>query len=71
MLWAVEVLEAVTGLNRVDRTALRLIYWRGMTHTQAARELHLPEQVIRQCVARGMRDLTEHLTENADTHQTH
>jgi hypothetical protein len=42
-----------------------------MTYTQAARELHLPEQVIRQCVARGMRNLTEHLTTYQPAHQHH
>jgi DNA-directed RNA polymerase specialized sigma24 family protein len=71
VLWAVEVMEALTSLTGVDRAALRLIYWRGMTYTQAARELHLPEQVIRQCVARGMRNLTEHLTTYQPAHQHH
>lgn len=61
----VEVLNALCDLHRADRIALQLIYWRGLTQAQVARELALPEATIAQCVARGMRDFARHLTTNA------
>lgn len=54
-MWAVDVLDALTGLGGVEHVALRLIYWRGMTQRQVADELQLPDHVVRQCVSRGMR----------------
>jgi len=58
----VEILHALCDLERVDRTALRLIYWRGLTQAQVAHELALPQGVIGQCVARGMRELAGRLS---------
>ena len=56
-----DLLNALSGLDRIDRLALRLIYWRGLTQTEVARELGLPLATIRECVARGMRELAQHI----------
>jgi DNA-directed RNA polymerase specialized sigma24 family protein len=58
---AAHVLHALEDLDRVERAALELIYWRGMTQSQVARELDLPQATIRHCIARGMHHMAEHL----------
>lgn len=64
---AVEVLQVLSNLDFVDRIALHLIYWRGRTHTQVARELALPEATVNECVARGMRELAIRLVDFTDS----
>jgi DNA-directed RNA polymerase specialized sigma24 family protein len=60
--WGVEVLPILDSLDYIDRSALRLIYSDGLTQTEVARELALPEATIRRCVAHGMRRLAGRLT---------
>ena len=66
--WGMEVWQSLAVLDRVDCAALRLIYWHGMTQAQVARELSLPESVVRRCVARGMRELAGHPPGSAYQH---
>lgn len=56
-----EVSNILGELDGADRIALRLVYFRGLTQTQVAHELALPETTVRQCVARGMRELAARL----------
>jgi DNA-directed RNA polymerase specialized sigma24 family protein len=60
-----EVLNALNRLKDTDQVALRLIYWRGLTQGEVARELALPQETVRRCVARGMRELAEHLIDDS------
>jgi DNA-directed RNA polymerase specialized sigma24 family protein len=62
ILWAAEVLESLCELDRIERRALQLIYWSGLTQAQAAAELKLSEPAVRQCIARGMQQLAARLT---------
>lgn len=54
-------LSALADLDPVEQTVLRLIYWSGYSQAQVARQLAVPETTVRHCVARGMRELAEHL----------
>jgi DNA-directed RNA polymerase specialized sigma24 family protein len=60
--WAAQTLQIMDDLNSVDRAALRLIYSFGMSQSQVAWELGLPETEIRRSVARGMREVAARLT---------
>jgi DNA-directed RNA polymerase specialized sigma24 family protein len=60
--WAAETLQIMDDLDSVDRAALRLIYSFGMSQSQVAWELGLPETEIRRSVARGMREVAARLT---------
>jgi DNA-directed RNA polymerase specialized sigma subunit, sigma24 homolog len=63
---AIDALSALSTLDRVDRAALRLTYWRGLSENQVARELALPLATVERCVARGMRELAARLLCVAD-----
>jgi DNA-directed RNA polymerase specialized sigma24 family protein len=56
VMWAVETLQIMDGLNRLDRVALQLIYWTGLTQAQVAEELGVPLMTVRACVADGMHE---------------
>ena len=58
----VAVMHALCDLDRVDRAALRLIYWHGCSQVQVAAELHLPITTVRAAVSRGMLQLADRLT---------
>ncbi len=55
-------MHALSALNRVERLALHLIYWRGLTQAQVAEELRLPTRTIGTAVAHGMLRLGDQLT---------
>ena len=42
VLWAVETLNALSDLQFVDRRALQLMYWRGLTQAQVAANSSCP-----------------------------
>lgn len=70
--WDADVLRALECLARLDRAALRLIYWGGLTEAQVARQLALPEPTVRTHVAPGMRELAAYLARGgaaANRHQ--
>ncbi len=58
---AQDVVRILSSLDRVEGDALRLIYFRGLTHAQAARVLGLTRDGINRCVAHGMRELARRL----------
>jgi DNA-directed RNA polymerase specialized sigma24 family protein len=55
-------ITALADLDRIDRAALRLIYWHGRTHEQVAAELNLSAATVRAAVAHGMRQLAAVIT---------
>ena len=61
--WARNVMDEMSGLRPIDRAVLKLIYWRGLTQLEVARELALPDHAVRRCVARGMRELAGNLAD--------
>lgn len=63
--WPVLVMQALDALDGVSRSALRLIYFGGLTQAEAARRLAIPEPAMRTSVARGMRELAEQLAHAA------
>lgn len=67
----VELIHALCELDRVDRAALRLIYWQGRTQAQVAEELHLPIGAVRAGVARGMRQLAGRLADQSSPPACH
>jgi len=60
--WATIVLEALRSIDELDSAAVRLVYWHGLTQTEAANRLGIPAVDVAARVARGMRHLSDRLS---------
>lgn len=63
--WATIVLEALRGIDELDSAAVRLVYWHGLTQTEAANRLGIPAVDVGARVARGMRNLGDRLSRDS------
>ncbi|WP_375489871.1 RNA polymerase sigma factor [uncultured Jatrophihabitans sp.] len=60
---AQEIRRFLTELDQLERQALELIYFSGLSQRETADVLHVAPQTLRACVARGMRHLADRFAE--------
>jgi anti-sigma B factor antagonist len=64
--WALQTLQALEQLPEPARSALRLVYWRDLTPTEAAQQLGVDQATLNACLAAALRELAPHVISMPD-----